>query len=106
VNAQVGGVGVSASVSGSNALLTLIDASSVDLPVQIDETEISQVKVGQQVDVTLDAFSGQTFTGTVTAITPSASVVSNIAVFYVTVNVPNPEFKLKPGMTAEGEIII
>ncbi|HEU4743202.1 MAG TPA: efflux RND transporter periplasmic adaptor subunit [Meiothermus sp.] len=106
VNAQVGGVGVSANVSGSNALLTIIDASSVDLPVQIDETEISQVKVGQKVDVTLDAFSNETFPGTVTAISPSATVVSNIAVFYVTVNVPNPDGRLRPGMTAEGEILI
>lgn len=106
VNAQVGGVGVSAGVSGSSALLTLIDTSSVDLPVQIDETEISQVKVGQKVNVTLDAFNNQTFQGTVTAISPSASVVSNIAVFYVTVNIPNPGGQLRPGMTAEGEILI
>lgn len=106
VNAQVGGVGVSASVSGSTALLTLIDDSSVDLPVQIDETEISQVKLGQKVDVTLDAFPDRSFTGTVTAITPSATVVQNIAIFYVTVNVPNPEHLLRPGMTAEGEILI
>lgn len=106
VNAQIGGVGVSANVSGSNALLTIIDASSVDLPVQIDETEISRVKVGQKVDVTLDAFSNETFHGTVTAISPSATVVSNIAVFYVTVNIPNPDGRLRPGMTAEGEILI
>ncbi|RIH92423.1 efflux RND transporter periplasmic adaptor subunit [Meiothermus granaticius] len=106
VNAQVGGVGVSASISGSTALLTLIDDSSVDLPVQIDETEISQVKQGQKVEVTLDAFPSRSFTGTVTGITPSATVVQNIAIFYVTVNVPNPEHLLKPGMTAEGEILI
>ncbi|PZA08504.1 MULTISPECIES: efflux RND transporter periplasmic adaptor subunit [unclassified Meiothermus] len=106
VNAQVGGVGVSASVSGSSALLTIIDSSSVDLPVQIDETEIGQVRVGQKVDVTLDAFNNEVFHGTVTAISPSATVVSNIAVFYVTVNVPNPDGRLRPGMTAEGEILI
>lgn len=105
VNAQVGGVGVSASVSGSSALLTVIDDSSVDLPAQIDETEISQVRVGQRADVTLDAFSGETFGGRVTAISPSATVVQNIAVFYVTVNVPNPDRKLRAGMTAEGEIV-
>jgi len=105
VNAQVGGVGVSASVSGSSALLTIIDTLSVNLLAQIDETEISNVRVGQKVNVTLDAFDNQTFVGKVTAITPSASVVSNIAVFYVTVNVPNANGKLRPGMTAEGEII-
>mgnify|MGYP001770933091 CR=1 FL=1 len=106
VNGQVGGVGVSASIAGSSALLTVIDSSSVDLPVQIDETEISQVKLGQKAEVRLDAFGNETFSGTVTAISPSATVVQNIAVFYVTVNVPNPQYRLKPGMTAEGEILI
>lgn len=105
VNAQVGAVGVNASVSGSSALLSIIDDSSVDLPVQVDETEITKVRVKQTVDVTLDAFNNEHFNGTVTAISPSATVVQNIAVFYVTVNVPNPDRKLRPGMTAEGEII-
>ncbi|MFN3392001.1 MAG: efflux RND transporter periplasmic adaptor subunit, partial [Meiothermus ruber] len=105
VNAQVGSIGVGATVSNSTALLTLIDDSSVNLPVQIDESEIAKVKVGQKVEVTLDAFSNETFEGVVTAISPSARIQQNIAVFYVTVNVPNPERKLRPGMTAEGEII-
>ncbi len=105
VNAQVGSIGVGATVSNSTALLTLIDDSSVNLPVQIDESEIAKVRVGQKVEVTLDAFSNETFQGVVTAISPSARIQQNIAVFYVTVNVPNPERKLRPGMTAEGEII-
>lgn len=105
VNAQVGSIGVGATVSNATALLTLIDDSSVNLPVQIDESEIAKVKVGQKVEVTLDAFSNETFEGVVTAISPSARIQQNIAVFYVTVNVPNPERKLRPGMTAEGEII-
>ncbi|GIW38583.1 MAG: hypothetical protein KatS3mg075_064 [Meiothermus sp.] len=105
VNAQVGSIGVGATVNNSTALLTLIDDSSVNLPVQIDESEIAKVRVGQKVEVTLDAFSNETFEGVVTAISPSARIQQNIAVFYVTVNVPNPERKLRPGMTAEGEII-
>jgi HlyD family secretion protein len=106
VNAQVGSIGVGATVSNSTALLTLIDDSSVNLPVQIDESEIARVKVGQKVEVTLDAFSGETFEGKVTAIAPKAQIQQNIAFFYVTVNIPNPERKLRPGMSAEGEIII
>ncbi len=105
VNAQVGSIGVGATVSNATTLLTLIDDSSVNLPVQIDESEIAKVRVGQKVEVTLDAFSGETFAGVVTAISPSARIQQNIAVFFVTVNVPNPERKLRPGMTAEGEII-
>jgi HlyD family secretion protein len=106
VNGQVGSVGVGATNSNSSALLTLIDISSVNLPAQIDESEISKVRVGQKVNVTLDAFSDETFQGVVTNVSPKATVVSNIAVFYVTVNIPNPEHRLKPGMTAEGEILI
>lgn len=105
VSAQVGSIGVGATVSNSTSLLTLMDDSSVNLPVQIDESEIAKVKVGQKVEVTLDAFSNETFEGVVTAISPSARIQQNIAVFYVTVKVPNPERKLRPGMTAEGEII-
>jgi len=106
VNGQVGSVGVGATNSNSSALLTLIDISSVNLPLQIDESEIAKVRVGQKVEVSLDAFSDESFQGVVTQISPQAKVVSNIAVFYVTVNIPNPEQKLKPGMTAEGEILI
>ncbi|MBO1438767.1 efflux RND transporter periplasmic adaptor subunit [Meiothermus sp. CFH 77666] len=106
VNAQVGSIGVGATVSNSTALLTLIDDSSVNLPVQIDESEIARVRVGQRVEVSLDAFSGETFEGKVTAIAPKAQIQQNIAFFYVTVNIPNPERKLRPGMSAEGEIIL
>jgi HlyD family secretion protein len=106
VNGQVGSVGVGATNSNSSALLTLIDISSVNLPLQIDESEIAKVRVGQKVEVSLDAFSDESFQGVVTQISPQAKVVSNIAVFYVTVNIPNPEQKLKPGMSAEGEILI
>ncbi|RDI94494.1 efflux RND transporter periplasmic adaptor subunit [Meiothermus sp. QL-1] len=98
--------GVGTTVSNSTALLTLIDDTSINLPIQIDESEIARVRVGQKVEVTLDAFSGETFEGVVTAIAPQAQMQQNIAFFYVTVRIPNPERKLRPGMTAEGEIIV
>ena len=100
VPAQVGG-----SASSGQALLTLIDDNTVNLPVQVDETEIGKVKVGQRAEVTLDALEGQRFEGTVTRISPSATIQQNIAVFYATVKIANPERKLKAGMSAEGEII-
>lgn len=100
VPAQLG-----APASSAGTLLTFIEDSSVTLPVQVDETEISKVKVGQLAEVTLDALGTATFTGKVTSITPQATIVSNIAVFYVTVTLPNADLKLRPGMTAEAEII-
>ena len=100
VPAQLG-----APASSAGTLLTLLNDSSVTLPVQVDETEISKVKVGQPAEVTLDALGTEAFRGKVTSITPQATIVSNIAVFYVTVTLPNSDLKMRPGMTAEAEII-
>jgi HlyD family secretion protein len=103
VSAVTGQVGGPASSGG--ALFTLINDRQINLPVQVDETEIGKVKLGQPVEVTLDALEGESFRGKVTRITPQATIVSNIAVFYVTVTLENPELKLRPGMSAEAEII-
>lgn len=99
------GQSVTGSSVGGTVIATIIDGRQIDLPVQIDETEIGGVKVGQVADVTLDALSGQTFTGKVTRISPAATVDSGIAYFTVTVRLPNPAGTLRPGMTAEAEII-
>jgi HlyD family secretion protein len=96
VTAQIG-----SPVSG--ALFTIIDDSVVEL--QVDETEIGKVKVGQPADVTLDALPDGNFKGKVSRISPKATVVSNIAVFYVRVRLENPDRVLRPGMSAEAEII-
>ncbi|AZI42854.1 efflux RND transporter periplasmic adaptor subunit [Deinococcus psychrotolerans] len=99
------GQSVTGSSVGGTVIATLIDASQIDLPVQIDETEIGAIKAGQQADVTLDALDGQTFSGKVIRISPQATTDSGIAYFTVTVQLPNPEGTLRPGMTAEAEII-
>jgi HlyD family secretion protein len=100
VPAQLGGP-----ANPAQPLLVLVDDAYINLPVQIDETEISKVQVGQKALVTLDALEGQSFTGTVSRISPSASIQQNIAVFYATIKLENRQGKLKPGMSAEGEII-
>ncbi len=99
------GQAVTGSSVGGTVVATLINASKIDLPVQIDETEIGAVKLGQAAQVTLDALDGQTFEGQVTRISPQATAESGIAYFTVTVRLPNPEGRLRPGMTAEAEII-
>lgn len=101
ISSVVGQVGSPA----AGTLFTVIDDSAVELPVQVDETEIGKVKVGQPADVTLDAIPNQTFKGKVASISPKATVVSNIAVFYVRVRLENPDRVLRPGMSAEAEVI-
>ena len=103
--------GVVSSVSGqvgqtaTGPLLTLIDDSAVVIPVQIDETEIGNISLGQKAEVTLDAIDGKSFPGKVKSIAPSATVVQNIAVFSVSVEMDNSRLQFKTGMTAEADII-
>ncbi|GGJ39631.1 efflux RND transporter periplasmic adaptor subunit [Deinococcus roseus] len=92
-------------VSGNTGVLTIQNDNKVKVPVQVDETEISKVKVGQRVEVTLDALPDQTFEGKVTQVDPSATISQNIAVFNATVTLDNPEHTLRPGMSAESTII-
>jgi len=94
------------SVSENTVLLTLIDDSVLDMPVQVDETEIGSVAVGQEARVRLDAKPDDVLVGSVTAISPVARLESNIPIFDVTVAVENPDLSVRPGMTAEAEILV
>ena len=76
---------VGAPASSAAAMFTLINDARVEFPVQVDESEISKVKLAQKAEVKLDALAGKVYSGKVTKISPKATVVSNIAVFYVTV---------------------
>ena len=93
-------------VFSEGVLMTLIDDTTVELEAQVDETEIGQVAVGQSAELSLDAFPDETFTGVVTSISPEGRVESNIPIFDVTISLENPDLTLRPGMTAEAEIIV
>lgn len=97
--------GTVGALSGQTALLTLVDDAKVEIPVQVDETEIGKIALGMPAEVSLDALGTEKFSGQVSRISPSAIIQQNIAVFYVTVTLDNPERTLRPGMTAEAEII-
>ncbi len=103
VSSVVGSVGGPA--SNGQALFTMLEDSSIELPVQVDETEITKVKIGQVAEVSLDALPNEKFKGKVTRISANATIQQNIAVFYVTVTLPNTDLRLRPGMTSEAEII-
>lgn len=90
----------------ASALLTLVDDSSVILQAQIDETDIARVGLGQSADVTLDAASQDDHRGRVRRISPTATLVSNIPVFYVEVALDNPDHELRAGMTGQATIVV
>jgi HlyD family secretion protein len=92
------------------AVVTLADLSTLELYVFIPEYKIGLVNVGDPVDVRVDSFPDEVFAGTVKAIGGKAEFTPRnveskedrvTLVFKVTVAVPNPGGKLKPGMPAD-----
>ena len=81
------------------------DASKLVVPVYIDELDISKVKTGQTVEITLDALEGQTFAGTVDEVAVEGTNENGIGSFEVTVAVSDSE-NIKPGMSANVEILV
>ncbi|WP_105318306.1 efflux RND transporter periplasmic adaptor subunit [Thermus tenuipuniceus] len=94
-----------AQVGPDRSLLTLGDLSAYTLVLEVDETEIAKVQVGQRVNVTLEGLPGETFQGQVETISPQGQVVNNIPVFKVTARLPY-DARLRPGMSADGEIVV
>jgi multidrug efflux pump subunit AcrA (membrane-fusion protein) len=80
--------------------VTLIDLERLEVAVYVDEVDIGRVRVGQRASFTVDAFPGEEFAGTVTAIYPRAVIQSNVVNYITTVAIENPDGKLKPDMTA------
>ena len=82
------------------------DLTKMQIDTNVAEADIGKVKVGQEVEFTVDAYSENTFKGKVRQVRNAPITVQNVVTYDVVINVDNPEFKLKPGMTANVSIII
>jgi RND family efflux transporter MFP subunit len=76
---------------------------AVKLEVDLPEEAFGNLSVGNQSVVTVDAIPGQTFNGTISKIFPSVNPISKT--FKVTIELANPEMKLRSGMTARCKVI-
>ena len=81
-------------------LYVIADLDNMQVVGNVDEADIGQVKVGQHVTFTVDAYTNDTFNGTVTQVRLNPTTESNVVTYEVIVNAPNPDHKLIPGMTA------
>lgn len=100
------GQAVAPGVSTPMILLTVADMSKMQIETQVDESDIGQIKVGQKVNFTVDAYPAKTFSGVVSNISQKANVVSNVVYYKVLVDVDAAENLLKPTMTARVSIRI
>ncbi|MGA7836654.1 MAG: efflux RND transporter periplasmic adaptor subunit [Ignavibacteriaceae bacterium] len=100
-------------VAPMSSLLKLSDLSKVKLLIYVSEKELGKVKLGQEADVTTDSYDGKKYGGKVIYISPEAEFTpKNIQtkdertklVFAVKIEIPNPNFELKPGMPADAVV--
>lgn len=82
------------------------DLRQMQIDLSIDETDVGQIREGQSVRFTVDAFQGREFGGVVDQIRLSATNLANVITYPVVVGVDNADTSLLPGMTANAEIEI
>jgi HlyD family secretion protein len=97
---------VASSFSTPNLFTVANDLTQMHVEANVDEADIGQVKTGQPVDFTVDAFPTEIFKGSVRQIRLQPTVTSNVVTYTVIVNAPNPEKKLMPGMTANITVLV
>jgi len=91
---------VAASFSTPTLFTIAKDLKEMQVEADVDEADIGQVKEGQRVSFTVDAYLGEEFDGVVTQVRLNPTVTSNVVTYTVVIKADNPDLKLKPGLTA------
>ncbi len=81
------------------------DLTKMQIEASVVEADIAKVKEGQKVRFTVDSYADDYFYGTVTQVRNEATTTSNVVTYTVVIGIDNTDMKLKPGMTANVEII-
>jgi len=91
--------------AGQSAVVVISDLSVLEVEINLDETDVAQVAVGQEALVSVDAFPEAELSGEVTYIAPVAETQSGVVLYAVTVQIAPTEFPIRAGMTADVEIV-
>lgn len=97
---------VAASLQAPTLFTIAQDLKQMSLEASIDEADIGKIKEDQFATFTVDSFPEERFIGRVSQIRLEPVTVQNVVTYTVIIDVPNPELKLKPGMTANVSILI
>ena len=97
---------VAASFQTPDLFLIAEDLTKMQIETSVSEADIGVIKQNQSVTFTVDAYSGQTFVGSVRQVRLSPTTTSNVVVYTVVIDVDNSDLKLMPGMTAFVTIIV
>jgi HlyD family secretion protein len=111
-SAAVGGAaaaaatGTTATRPGGSTFLVLSSANAFQVVIPFEESDAAQIAPDQRVSVRFDAIPDLTETGTVVAIAPSATAISGVISYYVTIDLYAPDPRLRDGQTARTAVII
>ncbi len=97
---------VAASFSTPTMFTIANDLTKMQVQANIDEGDIGKIEVGQEVTFTVDAYPEMTFNGTVRQVRLQPVTTQNVVNYTVIIDVPNPDLKLLPGMTANITVLV
>lgn len=95
---------VAASLQAPELFTIAEDLSKMRIELAVDEADIGQVREGQSVSFTADAFNDRRFQGTVEQVRLAATTTNNVVTYPVVVSVDNADGTLLPGLTVNAEI--
>lgn len=91
---------VAASFSTPELFTIAQDLTNMQVVADVDEADIGDVKEGERVTFTVDAYPDDTFEGKVKQVRQEATTTNNVVTYEVVISAPNTDLKLKPGLTA------
>jgi HlyD family secretion protein len=99
------GNAVAASLQAVTLFTVAEDLSKLRLWVYVDEADVGTVKVGQDANFTVSAFSSRTFPARITRVGFGSTITDNVVTYLTYLDVDNADLSLRPGMTATATII-
>jgi HlyD family secretion protein len=91
---------VAASMQAPTLFIIARNLTDMRVNASVDESDIGKIQLRQPVRFRVDAYPNETFTGVVSQVRLQPVVEQNVVSYVTVIDVPNPELKLKPGMTA------
>ena len=98
--------GMTNSGASASYAAVIYDRSQLTFDMDISEDDISQIRVGQEVEITADALDGQSFTGVVDKVNINGTTTGGSTTYPVTVKVDGSPEELYPGMNVSARVIV
>lgn len=97
---------VQSSMNITTFFVVATDLTHLKLTAGVDEADIGKVRPNMDVSFQVDSYPTEMFHGTVNAVRLNATTQNNVVTYPVWIDVPNPDLKLRPSMTAQVKVIV